>query len=719
MGLKFCLFLMKESGFRMAIDINSIWHLSGAEGLVDGTFRIINIIPHLDCVILFPLTEPHPLRRPVAVLLPQFVHWTHSGVARLSESEIPRFLLLAEDEIPPAFKAKRDARFSLISDLIADSEFLFSYATSKRMPHLARYAKEKGTDRKTVSRLLNTYWQYGQTENALLPAYANSGAAGKTRQARQGTLGAPKTSRTLGIKRADKYVLSARDKENIRKALTTCYLKINGKSLVESYKEYLRKYHVDEIKMADACQRPPVVPSFRQFSYWKTRLFSEDIIMRKRSTDRDYLLNKRSVHGYAAQDDLVPGRCFEIDATVADVHIVSSFGQQYALGRPTIYSIVDRATLMVTGFHVSLYHSSWRAARQALVNCFSPKAEYCARYGITIDESEWPCAHVPGRFMCDNGEMIGLKPQEKVVPFTELSFAPAYRPDYKSFVERRFKILNDSLIHQLEGSTRGGTIVRGDRDPRKDSLYTLYEVTSMLIDAALEHNRSIQQSLAFARPLLIENNLSPTPLNTWKIYVSQHRHALSRVESDEVIARLLPPEQVSMTRSGIRYKEMYYTCAQIEDENFAAIARVNGRWKLDARIDDNTVNHIYVRLGDKQPFTKCNLLPRSVMFRDMPVSEVGFIQDWLDSHKEQTPVTVQSIEMKKRRVQLEKQAKQRAKEDPVPYRDKIKNTRDNRREELRRTTHSFSENVDEKVVENKLGANVIAMLPRRNRKSGR
>lgn len=205
--------------------------------------------------------------------------------------------------------------------------------------------------------------------------------------------------------------------------------------------------------------------------------------------------------GYAAQDDLVPGSCFEIDATVADVYIVSSFGEQYILGRPTIYSIADRGDAYGSWTACLLYYASWRAARQALVNCFSPKSEYCAQYGISIDESEWPCAHVPRRFICDNGEMIGLKPQEKAVPFTELSFAPSYRPDYKSFVERRFKILNDSLIH-LTGRDRRKwwRVVRGDRDPRKDSKHTLYEVT-MLIDAALEHNRTIQKSLAFTRPL--------------------------------------------------------------------------------------------------------------------------------------------------------------------------------------------------------------------------
>lgn len=112
----------------------------------------------------------------------------------------------------------------------------------------------------------------------------------------------------------------------------------------------------------------------------------------------------------------------------------------------------------------------------------------------------------------------------------------------------------------------------------------------------------------------------------------------------------------------------------MEDESFAAIARVHGRWKMDARVDDNTVNHIYVRLDEKQPFTKCHLSSRNVMLKDIPVSEAEFIQDWLGSHLEKMPVAVESIDMKKRMFNL----KSRLKEDKyhLCYREKIKNIRE-------------------------------------------
>ncbi|MEZ8310850.1 hypothetical protein AB6C66_24110 [Vibrio splendidus] len=379
--------------------------------------------------------------------------------------------------------------------------------------------------------------------------------------------------------------------------------------------------------MAEACGTPPLVPTEKQFSYWRTKLFSKDYVTKKRTSENDYLKNKRGALGSIIDNSYLPGAHFEIDATVADVHIVSEFGARYILGRPTIYIVVDRASRMIVGMHVSLYHASWRAARQALTNSFLPKSNYCKSFGIDIEDSQWPCAHIPKELVCDNGEMIGIHPQKALAPMTQLSFTPPYRPDCKGVVEKRFDIINKEVLHELLGTTRGGQVIRGSRDPRKDAIYTLKEVTAEIIKAVLEHNRSIIDTLAFSSPLLIENDLSPTPINYWKIHVSKHRHELQSAKSDDVIARLLPSAVVSMTLNGICFNGMYYSCSEIEELNLASVARSSGRWKLEARIDENTTNYIYVRLDKNREFIRCNLLPRSRILSDKFMFESDFIQD--------------------------------------------------------------------------------------------
>lgn len=703
-------------GQRMALTKNSVWKIAGLERIDNGLYRVLSIFQDIDAVVLFSLDQTRPVK-PVLTKLSSLNRTIKVGTTTKADFPLPFYMQVDEQSIPHKLKSKRDKNFQIIEGIVKDKGFLFEYCISKRSDLLVKYAQNIGEYRNKVDRLLQQYWKFGQDKNALLPAYANSGGAGKERKATV-PLGAPKRTRTLAVVRSRKYILTTKDKEQIKKSLKAHYLKEDGDSLVDTYKKYLRKYFADEVKISEAIGKSPYAPSLRQFAYWKSKLISKDIEIQTRTSVRDYLLNKRGTLGSATERSPVPGDVFEIDATVADVHIVSAFSSQRVLGRPTIYSIIDRATRMIVGFHVSLYYASWRAARQALVNCFLPKKAYCSQYGINISEAEWPCHHIPEELVCDNGEMIGLKPEEHLVPFTQLSFAPPYRPDRKSFVERRFDILNKKAIHPLLGATRKGKVVRGEVDPRKLAIHTLHEVTQLLIEAVLEHNRDILKRLAFENPLLIENDLAPTPINCWKVNVESQRHSLIEANHDEVISRLLPPETVSMTGDGILYNGMYFTCKRILEEDLASIARTKGWRKLEARVDENCSNYIYVRFGDREPFVKCNLSPKSRMFRDLPIVESDFVLDWTDEKSEQSPVTAESIDMQYRTDALKKQAKDRAKENSTHRNNRAKGIQKNRKEELElmngKDTTQVSKSVkDNDIVENK---NVVT-LPRRNKRA--
>lgn len=61
--MKFSLLAVIKGWFLMAIDINSVWDLNDVEGLKDGPYRIIDIIPHLDMYYLVPLNEQSPLAK--------------------------------------------------------------------------------------------------------------------------------------------------------------------------------------------------------------------------------------------------------------------------------------------------------------------------------------------------------------------------------------------------------------------------------------------------------------------------------------------------------------------------------------------------------------------------------------------------------------------------------------------------------------------------------
>ncbi|WP_127346169.1 transposase [Pseudidiomarina mangrovi] len=695
---------------------NSVWSLSKIDGVEPSQYRLLQVFDDISCLILFDLNNPKALIRPIVIDIERFKQGIKEGSIVAGHYTLPPHLSCSEEEIDKTHLRIRNENFSLLIDLITKPMFLFDYATRKRLPDLAEHAKKKNKSRTTLARLLNTYWRYGQEKNALLPAYQYSGGAGQQRRSPSKALGAPKTSRTLAIKRAKTFILTDLDKENIRKALKKHHLKPHGKNLVETRKELLRTYYAEEIKKAEALGDAPYVPSYKQVASWKNKLFSADEISRKSTTERDYYLNKKGLLGSAREKWPVPGSCFEIDATVADVHIVSSFGKQYVLGRPTIYSVVDRASGMVVGLNVSLYHASWRAARQALANTFLPKSSYCKEFGIDILDSDWPSAHVPLRLMCDNGEMIGLQPQKLVVPLTELQLSPPYCPVFKAMVERRFGLLNNEVIHKLQGTTRGGIVIRGDKDPRKDAIFTLKEFTALLIDATLELNRSMYTALATTSPLLIKKDLSPTPLNFWKAHVLEHKHALKLADCDQIISQLYPPAKVRMTRDGVEYNNMFYSCDHVIKENLASRARIYGQWQLDARINENTTNYIYVKFDKKSGFIKCNLLGKSSMLKDNPMHESEFILDWLDRSKETKPISSESIDSKVARANIDKKARTRAENDDLTPNEKIKDTRTHRKAEISEIANQIQENstsTKDIPVNNATTLNRVVYLPRR------
>ncbi|CAH0531136.1 Transposon Tn7 transposition protein TnsB [Allocatenococcus thiocycli] len=675
----------------MELARNSVWNVNESNLLEEGNYRLLDIMQDVEAVILFSLSDNSTTVRPIAVSLEGFIELVSSSKAQKAEYELPAYLLVDEENIPNSHIRRRDKNYDLIKGIVFDSCFIFDYATKKRASQLAKYAKGVGVDRKSLARLLTQYWRNGQDRMAMLPAFSNSGGSGLDRTPTTKPLGAPKQPRTIAVDRAAKFIVSDDDKRNFKKALKKYFLKESGLTLTKTYENLLKDSYSKEINLAKACSRPPLVPTKKQFSYWRTKLFSKEQIIKKRTSESDYLRNKRSALGSITDRSYLPGACFEIDATVADVHIVSELGAQYVLGRPTIYIVADRASRMIVGMHVSLYHASWRAARQALTNSFLPKSSYCKSFGIDIDDSEWPCAHIPKELVCDNGEMIGVQPKNKLTPMTKLSFTPPYRPDCKGVVEKRFDIINKEVLHELLGTTRGGQVVRGDRDPRKYAIYTLKELTAEIIKAVLEHNRSILDDLAFASPLLIAHDLSPTPQNYWKIHLSKHRHELQLANYDEVVARLLPSAEVSMTRSGIYFNGMYYSCSKVEELNLASVARSSGRWRLDARIDENTTNYIYVRFDKNKEFIRCDLLPRSRMLSDKSMFESDFIRDWLDTKKEQAPISTSSIEAHKHRQDITRQAKNRSKNaEKVSFRDKTRNIRRRRKEELEATTNMIT-----------------------------
>ncbi|EAS5031595.1 transposase [Salmonella enterica] len=686
----------------MKIIENSVWSVSGVEGLSDVLYRVLALYSETGSMVLYEISD-NKITRPKFFYIEPFKLGIQAKKIVQLNYQIPVWMMATEDEIPEKNRLRRDKNFALITPLISDREFLFLYALNERSPILRNYATNNNISYTTIRQLLSNYWKYGRGKQSLTPAYAKSGGVGGKKSLKSVSVGRKKKGRVIVDGRSDIYVMSDLDTANIKKILQKYYLKPRGKSQTECWRIYLEEYFPELVSQTDKAVIP--YPSLAQFRYCITKLFSLAQIARRRTTERDFLLNKRALAGSSANTDTLPGSVFEIDATVADVHLISELTGN-VVGRPTVYLVVDRATRMITGMHVSYLYASWRAAAQALANCFSPKEAYCQLFGINdISDSRWPCSHVPTKLLCDNAELIGLKAQSAVVPFTELMFAPSYRADLKSIVESRFRILNHKAVHKLLGTTRGGFVVRGEARPQLSSCYTLKAFTQIMIRAVDDYNHALNKELLYINPLLLKNNLIATPVNSWNISVANFRFSGYQISEQEIISKLLYPDSASVTGKGIQYGNRFYECS--DDEMVAA--RNFGHTRIDVRINDNSMDMIYIRKSKDTPFSQSELLSRRKIFRGMPHMEAEVVADIIDIHRSSNIITADSVELRKLIQKNELDGENLLKALRTKGHGRYKNIRENRKNEVLFAQQGGP--IDTKDYYNLPPANNILILP--------
>ena len=149
------------------------------------------------------------------------------------------------------------------------------------------------------------------------------------------------------------------------------------------------------------------IPTMRQFRYWFNEEFGieESIISRegKKKFERDH----RAILGSSTYETIGPGSRYQIDATVANVYLISNYNSDWIIGRPIVYYVIDVFTHMITGVYIGLEGPSWAGMMMAIANSVSDKEEFCIKYGIEISNEQWPSAHLPEVILGDRGELRG------------------------------------------------------------------------------------------------------------------------------------------------------------------------------------------------------------------------------------------------------------------------------------------------------------------------
>lgn len=161
------------------------------------------------------------------------------------------------DPVPAGYLTLQAKAWSAVRALHVDRHAL--YDPRRRASLMGAYAAAHDLSKSSILRYLRRYWERGQTPDALLPDYGNSGAPGRTRAVNAGVKrGRPrKDAATAGLN-ADERIRAI-----FRAAAARYAASHDGFSRRAAYRLMLAQFFHGE--------QAGAVPSFGQFNYWLER----------------------------------------------------------------------------------------------------------------------------------------------------------------------------------------------------------------------------------------------------------------------------------------------------------------------------------------------------------------------------------------------------------------------------------------------------------------
>lgn len=595
---------------------------------------------------------------------------------------------LAEATIPEGHRARRDAAWALIRPLLAEQPAIFH--SDRRAQLVRQLIAETGSNRFTLYRQLRRFWQRGMSPNALLPDYDRCGGRGKAKAASERKRGRVSATGIAGIN------VDAAMRRLFRDTVTRHFAANRRLDMAGCYTELISDHFTDLRLDEDLGRQRAIVranpPTLRQFRYWFEKDNDVFRIERQRRTARVYDKDLRALLGTSTGEVFGPGSRYQIDATIADVYLVSRLNRQRIVGRPVLYVVIDVFSRMITGLYVGFEGPSWVGAMMAIANAATDKVAYCRSFGIELGEADWPCHHMPDRLLGDRGEMIGFSVETLIQNFrVEIENTAPYRADWKGIVEQRFRLLPAKFRAYTPGYIEGDFQQRGARDYRLDGKLDIDDFTAIIIHCVRYYNT---QHLITGYPRdaqMIAEEVRAIPIELWEWGIAKRSGQLRSYPPDLVRQSVLPSADAVVTPHGIRFYGCFYTCAKAMAEHWFDRARQRGSWTVRVSYDPRCLNeiHLHDEDGGRIRFVPCVLTDRSAAYRDRTLWEIDQIRE--EENRVQNAHQPQALQGQVDLLRSVKDvvATAEAKHAASPAeagsnREKLKGIRDNRRQERRK-----------------------------------
>jgi hypothetical protein len=521
----------------------------------------------------------------------------------------PYLILVSQELLPPKHLQLRARAWDIIEALVAQEPAI--YEGRQRGQLIAHATARHGVSHPTIYRYLRRYWQRGQTPNALLPDYSNSGGRGKVRQSSAGVKrGRPRKNGTD----AGAGLNADEDIRRTFRVATARYAASSAKfSRLGAYQQMLADFFVERridaesgrVQAAASAGLAQELPTFGQFNYWLDHDDDRPPEVARRQPAVPLAASAMPQALQPAPLVMPPGRpgaSFYLDAVRAEVQLVSRADRQQAIGRPLVYVVTDAFSRMVCGVYIGMGEAQWPHAMLALANCGADKQRYSQQHGRHIEAEQWPCRHLPETLFANAALTLGWNGDALLNNFNLRCVAVEEGPDdWRAVLEKRFRLLAPSMA---------------GAPCRLDGVMDLDQFTRIVIDCVLYYNN--RQALAHAD--------GATPRRLWDWGVENRGGGLKIYPEHLIRCSLMPVTQASISADGIALYDSWYSCARAINERWFERARLRGQWQVRVAYDPSNMDTVYL-LDPAAPmqFHACQLADASLAHLHLSTIEIAHL----------------------------------------------------------------------------------------------
>jgi hypothetical protein len=593
----------------------SVYHLSSLNGSSDLILRVLWCSEDRSKIIVMNTTNSEHMEFPFIMNSEDLISDLQQEKAFKLNHEPDQQIMYPTDEYITKHVESRDSKWEMIKDIVQMEPEIYD---SKLRWQLIKSVMEKFKVKENVIYdALKRYWFYGKNMNGLLNNYHDCGSKGEERE----------YNKRPGRKGANIYQLTESDISNFRDAVSK-YI-IQGRiNIREAHQQLLENYYKKPGYRLRGVLVPILVeneaPSEKQFRYWYHKEYSfktrKAHKVGRRNAEKDFraLLSSNSVYVEG------PGGLYQIDSTPSDVDLVAIDGRT-TIGRPTTFIVKDVFARKVVGYHSSLKHASWlEGAMMALENASTNKVEYCKKFNILINEEDWPAANLPREIVADRGEMKSKYPNGIVTLGIRVANTPSYRPDLKAVIEQHFRITND-MIKRILG--KAGAITKkkrdpGDPDPSDTAAITFDTFNRIMIEHILAFNKMSLPREFLVTPEMFKENVELTPNSLWEW--GKKKMLLHERPTSTIHYALLPKETAKVTRFGIEFKKLCYSCEIGEEKGWFDSESIEGKSNITIAFDSRNCSQILIQLQDAS-LIYCKLTPKYQEYENLCFEDVKAI----------------------------------------------------------------------------------------------